>query len=166
MVRFVERLAEISDADFFDSDSRKEHRAGQQLHMRQAVRAIVFDTTQGVFLLNVSASAYHKLPGGGVKQGESYEEALARELLEEIGAKAHIVGEVGKIVEHRERYNFTQTSYCYIAKQYGDLVAPELEENELAEGFKQYRAETQARRPELRCALVDDLAAQRFVSAW
>jgi 8-oxo-dGTP diphosphatase len=55
---------------------------------RTAVRAIVFDKhTNCVGLLNITKRGYYKLPGGGVEDGEELQEALAREIQEEIGVQ-------------------------------------------------------------------------------
>lgn len=52
--------------------------------VRYAVRAVVL--RKGKFLMvNSSTAGDYKFPGGGVKPGESHEQALARELREETG---------------------------------------------------------------------------------
>lgn len=49
---------------------------------REAVRAVLLDERQMIPLLYVARHRYHKLPGGGIDDGESREVALERELLE------------------------------------------------------------------------------------
>lgn len=51
--------------------------------MTLGVRAVVLDAEDRVFLVKHSYVAGWHLPGGGVEVGESFTEALARELLEE-----------------------------------------------------------------------------------
>lgn len=103
---------------------------------REAARAVLFDDDNLIPLLFVSKYNYHKLPGGGIDKGEKQSEALIRECLEEIGCTIHITGELGKIVEHRTKYDMKQTSYCY----YGDIVSkqgpPNFTEKEIKEGFE------------------------------
>jgi 8-oxo-dGTP diphosphatase len=109
---------------------------------REAARAVLFDDDGQVYLLNVSKHGYHKLPGGGIDEGEDVKQALARELLEEVGCKAELVTELGIIIEYRdyEDGGLQQTSYCYLAKQSGEQVESALEEGELAEGMYEVKA--------------------------
>ncbi len=102
---------------------------------REAARAVVSDGTGKVALLRVGLYNYHKLPGGGIDEGEDVPTALERELLEEIGCKAEVTGEVGQIVEYRNQFELKQTSYCFIATQTGDKSEPDFTEKELREQF-------------------------------
>ncbi|HET6746943.1 MAG TPA: NUDIX domain-containing protein [Candidatus Saccharimonadales bacterium] len=101
---------------------------------RNAARAVLFSDTGEVYLLKMSARHYHKLPGGGVNEGEPREDALYRELLEEVGCPATIESELGEIVEYRNGMQMEQHSYCYIARQSAPLGETALEEGELEEG--------------------------------
>jgi len=104
---------------------------------RQAARAVLLDNAGKVYLLNVSVHGYHKLPGGGIDEGEEIQQALARELMEEVGCRAEVTAELGSIIEYRnyESGGLKQTSYCYLARQTGEQSASALEEGELAEGM-------------------------------
>ncbi|MFA6963231.1 MAG: NUDIX domain-containing protein [Patescibacteria group bacterium] len=103
---------------------------------REAARAIVFDDQGLIALMDVSKHGYHKLPGGGLDEGEKVFDALARELREETGCRAEVTREVGQIREYRKKYNQVQESYCYIAKLVGEKGEPSLEPGEIADGFK------------------------------
>lgn len=48
---------------------------------RGAARAVLLDDSGQVYLLNVSKHSYHKLPGGGIDDGEDIKQALERELM-------------------------------------------------------------------------------------
>lgn len=111
---------------------------------RGAARAVLLDDSGLVYLLNVSKHGYHKLPGGGIDEGEDIQQALGRELMEEVGCKAEIVAELGTVIEYRnyDDGGLEQTSYCYLAKQAGEQVASALEEGELAEGMVEVKAES------------------------
>ena len=58
---------------------------------REAARAVLLSDSGQIFLMNVRLHGYHKLPGGGIDEDENVEEALARELMEEVGCKARLV---------------------------------------------------------------------------
>ena len=104
--------------------------------IRQASRAIVFDEDNKIALLKVANHNYHKLPGGGVEDGENLMEALKREVLEEVGCKISVKGEVGKIIEHRDEFNLKQESFCYLAKIEGKKGNPSFTEEEIQGGFE------------------------------
>ena len=109
---------------------------------RSAARAVLLDENGQVYLLNVSKHGYHKLPGGGIDEGEDTIEAMERELLEEVGCKAEIISELGEIVEYRtyDDGGLKQTSHCYLARQVGKQVESALEEGELEEGMFEIKA--------------------------
>ncbi|MEO5627760.1 MAG: NUDIX domain-containing protein [Candidatus Saccharimonadales bacterium] len=107
---------------------------------RQAARAVLLDRDGGVFLLKVGLHNYHKLPGGGIDEGEDIKEALARELMEELGCQGEVIAELGTIIQHLDEFELVQTSYCYLAKQTGEQVEAALEEGEIAEGLHEVKA--------------------------
>lgn len=108
--------------------------------LREAARAVLLDENNEVYLLNVTTHKYHKLPGGGIKKNESILNATKRELLEEVGCQAEIVSELGQIIEYRDFEKLKQISYCFIARQTGSQVNSSLEEDELAAGMKETKA--------------------------
>ncbi len=72
--------------------------------------------------------------GGGAKDGEDLKETLDREVFEETGCGIEVIGEVGKIIEYRRRWNMKQDSFCYYGKiiQKGDTS---FTEKETEQGF-------------------------------
>lgn len=83
---------------------------------RVAARTILINSTGKIAILEIKKHGYHKLPGGGLEEGEDIKQTLKREIKEEIGAEIEIIGEVGMIIEYKNKYNQKQTSYCYLAK--------------------------------------------------
>ena len=119
-----------------DSDFAMESRISEAYKERRASRAIVFDKENKVALLHVTKKHYHKLPGGGIEDGESMEVALRRELLEEIGCSVGNVRELGIIEEYRNISPVHQLSYCFLAELVGEKGVRHLEEGEIADGFE------------------------------
>lgn len=72
-------------------------------HTREVARGIVFDERGRVAIHRVfrddafGRQGYFETPGGGVDDGESFEEALRRECLEELGAVVEIGEEIGEV---------------------------------------------------------------------
>lgn len=126
-------LREIKHSELFpDSDQE----SPKTYSHRMAARAIMTNDAGEIALLYVGKHKYHKLPGGGIEEGENITQALERELLEETGCSAEVTGEVGEITEYRDAWDMMQTSYCYAAKQIGSAVAPDFTEKELSEDFR------------------------------
>jgi len=130
-------IATIRDSDLYvgvtDDDP-------SNFRIRTAARAVVFDDLKQIALLKVNKHGYYKLPGGGIEEGEDARQALARELLEEIGCKAEVIGEIGETVQYLNQSQLKQTSYCYLAKQIGQKNKPNFEQSELDDGFEIYWA--------------------------
>lgn len=104
--------------------------------VRTAVRAVVYDKDNNVAVLNVSKQNYHKLPGGGVEEGEDVYTALKRECREELGCNIEIFGEVGQIIEYRKTFRLKQISPCYLAKVIGEKGSPSFTQEEADDGFQ------------------------------
>ncbi len=115
--------------------------SSENFRQRHAARAVVLREDGKVALLHVRNKGYHKLPGGGVEEGEDLAVALERELLEEVGCQAKVVSEVGKIIEYRDQWQMLQTSFCFIAKQFGEYRPPAFTEEETADGFEIFWAD-------------------------
>ncbi len=113
----------------------KPYPKNKKLKYREAARAIVFDSNNLIPMLFVSKENYHKIPGGGIENGEGVIEACRREMAEETGCEIKVGRKLGCIKEYRSEFNLIQVSHCYIGKVV-DKGKPHLEKGELDEGFK------------------------------
>ncbi|MCL2094475.1 MAG: NUDIX domain-containing protein [Treponema sp.] len=103
--------------------------------IRHAVRAVVFNG-KSLLMAHLGKTGEHKFPGGGRWEGESPEEALRREVMEEVGYRVTAIGpRIGTITEYDHaaegpEYLFKMISDYYLAQV--DPVPQEqaLEDNE------------------------------------
>lgn len=102
---------------------------------RQAARAVLFDNNNKVAILEVTKLGYHKIPGGGIEEGEDKKTALKRECLEETGCNINIKNELGIIIEYKDEYEIKQNSHCYLAKVSGQKGKVDFTEKEKSKGF-------------------------------
>lgn len=131
-------LLEISDKDLRMGESE---RYDKPYVLRKAARAVVIQNDGSIAFQHIAKAGYHKLPGGGVDLGESVEDALRREIQEEVGCAIEIIRDIGVVIEYRNqmkkycgREDELQISYCYIAKSVGEIGKPSFEEAEMADG--------------------------------
>ena len=86
-------------------------------HEREVVRAILVNEKNEVCLEKLldddgfGPRDYYETPGGGVKKGESHEEALHREIKEEVGYEIEILEFLGQVDDYynlikRKNHNF------------------------------------------------------------
>ncbi|MFA6258884.1 MAG: NUDIX domain-containing protein [Candidatus Paceibacterota bacterium] len=84
----------------------------------------------------ISKHNFYKLPGGGIEKGESIEEALKREIKEEVGCDITIEEPLGVIVEYRNSTNLLTLSYSYLCRVKGKISNPKYDKGEIEDGFK------------------------------
>ncbi|MHC0039650.1 NUDIX hydrolase [Pseudoneobacillus sp. C159] len=113
---------------------------GKVIRQRNAVRAIIFRDDR--ILLLYSNKGDYKFPGGGVDQGETYKDALLREIAEETGfIHCAVKDKVGLVVESQfDVYDssayFQMISHYYLCELTNDeKIAQQLEGYELEQEF-------------------------------
>lgn len=89
--------------------------------VRRAARAIILRGDK-IALMYVQKDNYYKLPGGGIEEGESIQEALIREVAEEANASIKIDRPIGFIIEYRNHFKQLQISYCFLTTYVEDDV--------------------------------------------
>ncbi len=117
-------LLDIQPADYFpNSNNSLEH-----IVVRNTAKGIVYDNQGKIALVGLK---YPSLPGGGVEDGETFEQAFLRECKEEIGCAVEIVGTVGTINQYRtdeciDHHNISQMYHvvCFTAKVVGEKHEP------------------------------------------
>ncbi len=101
--------------------------------IRVASRGIVIKDNRIAIFCKKEKNEY-KLPGGGVEDNESLEEAFKREVLEETGCEVSIVKKLGVVREYRTRDSFLQISHVFLSNVTNDTMKLNLTEKEITEG--------------------------------
>jgi len=92
-------------------------------HVRLIARGVVYNEKKEIALIKLHGQDkfgdrnYYELPGGGVKDSETNDEAFVREIIEEVGWKVTIIAELGEVDDfynliHRENHNFYFLGSC------------------------------------------------------
>ncbi len=122
-------IAKITDEDI----GEKMVEMNNPFH-RKASRGIVFDNEGNIAVFFKKNKNMYKLPGGGLEENESFEEAFIREVREEVGCEVQIIECLGYIEEYKTKSNYIQTSYVFIGKIVNKLENLELTRMEQDEG--------------------------------
>jgi len=130
--RFTVELARITDADLgLTAPVGKTY--GRS---RFSVRVLLTDEDSKICVVKSFKHGYIQLPGGGIEDGETIEEAARRETREEVGYKITDLNPLGYTLE--ERYglvgNDALRAFVFIAKASEDLGA-KLTDEEKEEDF-------------------------------
>ncbi len=110
----------IEDADIFLDAQRIVDFSDYAL--RVAVKVAIFDGENRIALVGTK---YRLLPGGGVEQGETLVEAVARESLEEVGCSLIEIKAVATTQEFRTKIIRQQITHFFTAKLAGEKGAPQ-----------------------------------------
>jgi|APHM01.1.fsa_nt_gi ADP-ribose pyrophosphatase len=121
------------DLDINDRDIGIKPEQVENWSQRQAARCLIMRENK-IALLFLQSFNYHKFPGGGIKTGEEIEEALRREIREEIGSKANVIEKLGRTTSHRSRQGTRHISHFFLANE-KESGQPQLTEEEKKQGY-------------------------------
>lgn len=100
-------IAELNDMNMLGqpgmSDTKPRLTARAVLQRPDGLFAVMYVGKYGIYIL----------PGGGVDEGESIEDALHREVAEETGCRCREIRHLGVVSENRAHADYTQLSYYY-----------------------------------------------------
>lgn len=129
-------LAEIRDSDF-KKDYVSPFRI-QDYDIRHCARGILLRDDK-LAILYVSKWNYHKLPGGGIEDGEDVVKGFKREILEETGCDCTVLDNEEQnpiIVEYRDEEKLCQINHLQSARVVGEPKPVAFTGDEIEEGFK------------------------------
>lgn len=116
----MNRITRLTDADVLGTPGLS------QAQPRLTARAVVLSPKGRIAVMYAAKYGIHTLPGGGVEEGETTEEALIREIAEETGCRIATVEPLGLIEENRFHADYTQLNYYYIVHTADETLHPHL----------------------------------------
>ncbi len=117
---------------------RKNYQENGTIGRRPSVRGIMIKDGK-IAMIHSRKYDYYKLPGGGIEEGEAYEETLIREVKEESGlvVKPESIREFGyvrRIEKGKIEDIFVQDNYYYLCEA-EEITEQKLDEYEAKEQF-------------------------------
>ncbi len=118
---------------------KKNYNENGTVGKRPSVRGIIIKAGK-IAMMHSQKYDYYKLPGGGIEDGEAYEDTLIREVREESGlivkpASIKEFGYVRRIEKGKIEDIFIQENYYYLCEVEEDSVEQSLDDYEEEERF-------------------------------
>lgn len=108
----------IKDADVFENPGEEP----KNYKVRPTAKGIVLDSDGHIALL--SNGEHSLFPGGGVDDGETFEEAFIRECKEEIGCDVAIISHIGNACHFRAKNMTKYDVHFFVGKVVGEKGTP------------------------------------------
>ena len=119
-----------------DNDIGEQYIGLENPRVRLGARGIVVRNDGKIAIFNKSNKNEYKLPGGGIENDETPEEAFKREVLEETGCIVEIIEKLGVTEEYKSQINFKQISNVFVAKVIKDTKHLNVTQKEKDEGAR------------------------------
>jgi 8-oxo-dGTP pyrophosphatase MutT (NUDIX family) len=104
---------------------------------RNAIRAIILEKNR-ILMVYLEKTKEYKFPGGGIEKYETIEEALKREVLEEVGYNVNkIIGKIGIITE----YGMAKEDNNKIFKMVSEYYSVKIDNNQIEQKLDKYEKE-------------------------
>lgn len=101
---------------------------------RLTARAILKNKAGKYAVMYARDFCLYSLPGGGIEAGETVEDALKREVLEETGCACDSIEPLGYVEENRAHQNYTTISHYFVVSTHSERHRPKLTEDEKKHG--------------------------------
>ena len=92
-------------------------------HTREIVRAILLDENSNVCIEKLKDDDgfgprdYYETPGGGIKANESHDDALHREIEEEVGYKCEVLAHIADVHDYYNLIGRKNHNYFYLVRR-------------------------------------------------
>lgn len=124
----MERIKRITDKEILGTNGLS------NAVPRRTARAILRNTEGYYAVMHAKEFALYSLPGGGIEQDESIQDALKREILEETGCTCDKIQPLGYVEENRAHQDYTTISYYFAVTTHTLHLHSSLTEDEKRHG--------------------------------
>ena len=109
----------------------------KEIILRNAVRAVIIDGNK-ILMAYLQKTDEYKFPGGGQNENETAENALRREVLEEVG---YIVNEILKKIGIITEFDTSREGKNYVFKMISEYYLVEIEDIQVKQNLEEYEKE-------------------------
>ena len=114
----MEYFSIIKDADIFENPTP----APKEYSTRPTAKGIIIDNEGNIAVL--SNGEHSLFPGGGVDPGETFEQAMVRECMEEIGCNVEVISSLGAALQYRAQTAKIYEVQFFVANVIGEKGFP------------------------------------------